>query len=151
MYNHHNFPKALVMTRFKILQLTTAANFIYTAKRVLLFYIFVPTDSNSSLTSSFPLFHSCKTFSTVAILKSTNGFCILQKTCLSDHLTVCSDQTWRGFLTRNDYIQSQCKYANWLSGRRTPIGYSGRIFASCKIHQKRSSCRIRTSNMTRKS
>lgn len=30
MYNHHNFPK--VMTLFKILKLTTAANVIYTAK-----------------------------------------------------------------------------------------------------------------------
>lgn len=31
MYNHHNFPKAL-MTLLKILKLTTAANFIYAAK-----------------------------------------------------------------------------------------------------------------------
>ena len=32
MYNHHNFPKTLVMTLFNNLKLTTAADSIYTAK-----------------------------------------------------------------------------------------------------------------------
>lgn len=66
--NHHNCPKALVMTIFKILKLTTAANFIYTAKAEV--YIFkmhtissgmvsvpMPAHSNSFLTLHVASFH----------------------------------------------------------------------------------------------
>lgn len=35
MYKHHNFPKALIMTLFKILKATTAANSVYTTKALL--------------------------------------------------------------------------------------------------------------------
>lgn len=106
MYNHHNFPKTLVMTPFNNLKLTTAADSIYTAKAdfyilyaypvlslcQLLQSLLMPTEPSHWLLghlSQIPYFPTLvKSCSIVAILKSTKGFCLLKKKGLPNYLTV---------------------------------------------------------------